>query len=181
MPRQPTKRTLPSQSAPDANKRSRRSVHSSPMSSAASMAPSDQGPSPQSSPVRIMIFRQGQAYTPSTIDPPPTSQLAEGDDLSHLKPSRPSSIRRSARTSAHPLPSGALQEARGPTFPLRHALTEMQVVERRVRFLLPTDASIVHPGATCFPHNQTTLVVPEPDPHRWVNYYVSDSFYCRLS
>jgi hypothetical protein len=176
MPRQPTKRALASTSAPDATKRSRRSVHRAPMSHADCNRPSAPAPSPPASPVRIMIFRQGQAYTPSTLDPPATSHLAEGDD----KPTRPAAICRSAGPSTHPSPSIALQEARGPTFPLQQALTELQVVERRVRLLLPTDASIVRPGATHPPDNRTPAVIPAPDPFMWVNYYVSHSFYFRL-
>jgi hypothetical protein len=127
-----------------------------------------------------MIFRQGQAYTPSTLDPPATSHLAEADELNHSNPTRPSAIRRSAGPSTHPSPSVALQEARGPTFPLQQALTELQVVEHRVRFLLPSDASIVRPGATHPPNSRPPAVIPEPDPFMWANSYVSHCFYFTL-
>jgi hypothetical protein len=180
MPRQPTKRALASESAPDVTKRSRRSVHRAPMSSAASIRPSVPAPSSPASPVRILIFREGQAYTPYTLDPPATSHLAEGDDSNHMMPTQPAAICRSAGPSTHPSPSIALQEARGPTFPLQQALTELQVVERRVRLLLPTDASIVRPGAIHPATNRTPAVIPAPDPFMWVNDYVSHSFYFRL-
>lgn len=139
-----------------------------------SPAPPTHSPTPEPAneclpppPVRAMIFRGGQAYTPPVVTPLapvcPAPIHMHSPFTESLEPH-----------SALPLPVDASQEARSPPFPLQRALTNLQVVDRRVRLLLPQDASIVFPGATPpRAHTRSPPVIPEPDPSLWIEHYVS--------
>ena len=67
----------------------------------------------------------------------------------------------------------ASQEARGPTIPLQRVLTDLQVVRRRVRLLLPEDGSVVFPSASPPPARiPPPPRIPQADPTLWMNQYV---------
>lgn len=103
--------------------------------------------------VRDMIFRGSQSYIPSP--------------MTHSTPWDP------AETSTSPVPRVIPKETTTPPNPLSRLLTDLQVLDRRVRLLLPDDGSIVFPGAAEVPSDsRSSIPSPQPDPTFWMNHYV---------
>jgi hypothetical protein len=138
--------------------------------------------------IRARIFRNGRSYTPPvTLDtlpaaPHQSSSSSIPVSSSRGRPQSPSTRSHlpdpiSGRTYAcSRTPPSALQEAWLLDFPPGRLLTDLQVVDRRVRLLLPKNATIVLPSSTAPCMTAREFHVPQPDPSLWVGRYVSVLF-----
>lgn len=147
-------------------------------------------PSLPSGPIRARIFRNGQSYIPPAagrVSAAPPLSSPSSIELSSMCP-RPQSRSAIASTVGRPDTASsqkspgsptlrrALQEAWLLDFPPDRLLTDLQVVDRHVRLLLPNDATIVSPSSTPPPKIARDPHIPQPDPSLWVGLYVSPVF-----
>lgn len=139
-------------------------------------------------PIRARIFRNGRSYTPpmtlgalpaAPYEPSSSSipvSSTRGRPQSHSTASRRPDPIPGRKSACSRTPPSALQEAWLLDFPPARLLTDLQVVDRRVRLLLPKNATIVLPSSTVPCMTAGQFHVPQPDPSLWVGRYVSALF-----